>query len=128
MKLAVLGAGKPPHGKRPTASEQLLAGITPVKRTMSVVGADPAATQIVAGYEHEEIQRKFPDVLLRHNLDWETSGSVESFFQLDLNGVEPLFITYSDIVFSRRLVDNLVAVDADAVIGWDSRFLSKHVT
>ena len=126
MKLAVLAAGKPLHGKRPTASEEVLAGITSVKWTMSVADASSANTQVVVGYGHEEIQRQLPDAAIRVNSSWETSSSVESFFKLDLDGVEPLLVTYSDIVFSRRLVENIVAADADVVVGWDAQFLSEH--
>lgn len=126
MNLAVLAAGKPLQGKRPTASEEVLAGITSVSWTMSVVGSSPTETQIVVGYEHEEIQRQLPDATIRVNSSWETSGSIESFLKLDLDALEPLLVTYSDIIFSRRLVDSIVAVDADVIIGWDSQFLSKR--
>lgn len=126
MKLAILAAGMPLYGERPTASDQVLAGITSAKWTISVVGASQPTTQLVVGYRQEEIQRQLPETTIRINSSWETSGSVGSFFALDLSESEPLFITYSDIVFSRRLVENLMALDTDVVIGWDSRFLREH--
>lgn len=94
---------------------------------MSVVGATTSNTQIVVGYEYEEIQRALPDVNLQLNPDWQRCGSVGSFLSLNFDECDSILATYSDIVFGRRLVENLGTLNADVVVAWDSKFLSRFV-
>lgn len=127
MKLAILAAGKPVHGVNPTASSQVLSDIPAARWAISAAGVKTSDTQIVAGYEYEVIQNALPDTLLRLNPNWQTSGSVGSFFSLDLDESEPILLTYSDIVFSRGLVEDLAEVDGDVVVAWDSKFLNTRL-
>lgn len=126
LKLAILAAGRPLYSNRPTASEYVLAEVPAAKWNMAVVGAGILSTQIVVGFGSKEIQRAIPDAILRLNRQWQTSGSVGSFFGLDFDHTEPIVVTYGDIVFSRLLVQNLAKEDADVVVAWDSQFLAKH--
>lgn len=126
MKLAILAAGKPFYSDHPLASERVFADVPAASWTMSVVGADTMSAQIVVGYSHEDVQQAIPGALLRLNPDWKASGSVGSFFCLDFDCLESILVTYSDVVFSRQIVENLVKEDADVVVAWDSQFLSKY--
>lgn len=126
MKLVLLAAGKPAFGGPPSASEKVLANIPAAKWAISVAGLTPADCQIVVGFDHEKVQKALPDVELRINPKWRTSGSVGSFLCVDLNEPNSIIVSYSDIVFSRKVFENLANEEADVVVGWDNQFLSKH--
>jgi choline kinase len=127
VKLAILAAGKPVHAVKPSTSEHVLSDIPAAKWTISVAGVKTSDTQIVAGYDFDVIQNTLPDTLLRFNPNWQTSGSIESFFCLDLDESEPLLLTYGDIIFRRGLVEKLAEVDGDVVVAWDSQFLNGRL-
>lgn len=126
MQLAILAAGKPGSGSRPSAVENVLSGMSSTKWTASVVNRVGMKFQIVGGYKIEDLRDAFPEAILQVNLNWRNSGSIGSFFRLDLGASETLLVTYSDIVFSRRLVEDMAAVEADLVVAWDSQFSAKH--
>lgn len=126
MKLVLLAAGMPVFGGPPPAAEKVLANISAAKWALSVVGIEPSDCRIVAGFDYEKVQQVLPDVALQINPEWRTSGSVGSFLCVNFDEPDSVLVSYSDIVFSRKVVENVANEEADVVVAWDDHFLSKH--
>ena len=86
---------------------------------------------IVTGYKHEAIQ--IPDAIIYHNPDYETTNMVESLMCIDKNFFSSdVIISYSDILFTEKLLENVMHFDDDIVVAadmnWRNYWIKRYGT
>jgi choline kinase len=80
----------------------------------------------IGGYRIETVRDLYPDFEFRHNTDWENNNILESlFYAEDLMG-EPFMCCYSDILFTTKIVSDVLESDADISLAVDTEWLVRY--
>ena len=80
----------------------------------------------IGGYRIDTVRENYPDFVFRHNTDWPNNNILESlFFAEDLMD-EPFVCCYSDILFTPRVVADLISGDDDISLGVDTEWLDRY--
>lgn len=74
----------------------------------------------VGGYRMESVQREYPHFTFRHNPEWERNNILVSLMHAEDLMDRPFITTYSDILFTRDIVADLIASPADIALGMDT--------
>ena len=74
----------------------------------------------VGGYRIEAVERAYPHFTFRHNRDWENNNILVSLMCAEDLMDRPFVTAYSDILFTRDIVSNLLAAGADIALGMDT--------
>ncbi len=80
----------------------------------------------IGGYEIEKIMQCYDKIRFSVNPRWESTGSVGSFFALDLSPAHDYFVSYSDIVFHPEFVKKILSHKEDIVVAVDSKWKSRY--
>lgn len=76
---------------------------------------------IVTGYMHDKI--KISDVQYFHNPKYDVTNMIESLMcAVDVNNTDDILISYSDIVFSKETLQQLIDMEGDIVVAADSHW------
>ncbi len=80
----------------------------------------------IGGYRIESVRDEYPDLTFRHNTDWPNNNILASlFFAEDLMD-EPFVCCYSDILFTKQIVGDVLNSDADMVLAIDTEWLVRY--
>ncbi len=85
-----------------------------------------ASVHFVSGYKSGEIQRRYPDIDVIHNADWETTGPARSLALAHLGSRTATYVTYADVVFRPDTVARLAAAEGDIVLAVDSAWRGRY--
>ncbi len=80
----------------------------------------------IGGYQIEKVRRDYPQLEFRHNAQWEHNNILESLFCAEDLMSEPFICCYSDILFTPRVVSQLVESSADIALGVDTAWLVRY--
>jgi len=122
----ILGAGAPHYGSQPTLLEPVN-GICVFDWLLDALTPSQSKIDLVLGYQSKTIIARYPHINILENSNWDTTGSVYSLLQADLQGADELLACYGDILFRQKLVDALNVVDAPVVVAWDSQWKQRYV-
>jgi L-glutamine-phosphate cytidylyltransferase len=87
-------------------------------------GVDEIA--FIGGYRIEAVQDAYPEFTFRHNADWENNNILASLFcAADLMD-RPFMCCYSDILFSSKIVGDLVQNDDAIALAVDTQWLNRY--
>jgi choline kinase len=86
----------------------------------------PAHFLFVGGYNLEQVARRYPGWTFAVNADWERSGPTGSLFAAPLTEGRRHFVSYTDVVYRRDLVERLWAAEEDVVLAVDSRWEERY--
>ena len=80
------------------------------------------ATEIcfIGGYRIESVQAEYPEFTFRHNPEWESNNILVSLMYAEDLMDRPFLTSYSDILFTKDVVDGLIAASADIALGIDT--------
>ena len=80
----------------------------------------------IGGYRVEVVQREYPKFEFRHNRDWQNNNIMESLFCASDLMDEPFMCCYSDILFTKNIVRDVLGSDADISLGVDTEWLVRY--
>ena len=129
-QIVILGAGSPYKGEEPSALTPLMGGQRVLDWIIDAFSVlDDPEFHYIGGYGIQKIIDLYPEINFEINPRWKTTGSVGSLLKAPLVEGNALFITYSDIVFRRSVVEELNASEVDITIvvdrEWKTRYKSR---
>jgi choline kinase len=84
----------------------------------------------IGGYQIDKVRELHPELTYRHNDNWQNNNILASLFYAEDLMEGPFICCYSDILFSPRVVETLLASKDDIALvvdtGWAARY--KHRT
>ena len=80
----------------------------------------------IGGYRIEVVQGEYPEFQFRHNTDWQNNNIMESLFYASDLMDEPFMCCYSDILFTKNIVRDLLSSEADISLAVDSEWLVRY--
>lgn len=127
IDLYFLGAGKPSSGSRPSA----LKNIANKTRAMDWQlhsfknHVELKNTYFLGGYNVEDVAKSYPDLNFSIMPNWENSSALNTLLNAPLSG-NPSFISYTDTLFRKEFIDELVLEKSEVTIvidsQWENRF------
>ncbi|MDP6553687.1 MAG: phosphocholine cytidylyltransferase family protein [Pirellulaceae bacterium] len=79
----------------------------------------------IGGYRIVCVRENYPDFAFRHNADWENNNILESLLHAEDLMDEPFLCCYSDILFTAKIVSDVLQRDADIALGVDTGWLAR---
>ncbi len=128
-KVIILGAGRPHFGIMPaslvytSASQRVLDW--QIDAYMDTLNIDESKITFIGGYNISDIIEKYPQLDYKINKKWNEAGIVKSLLCADILESEEYFISYSDIIFSKKIVRLLTEIDADIVLACDIKWKNQ---
>lgn len=80
----------------------------------------------IGGYQIDKVRAAYPEFTFRHNDDWPNNNILASLFYAEDLMDEPFVCCYSDILFSPRAVESLLANRDDAALLVDTAWLQRY--
>jgi len=80
----------------------------------------------IGGYRIEKVQERHPELTFRHNDNWQNNNILASLFYAEDLMDEPFICCYSDVLFSSRVVDSLLANTSDIALVVDTRWGDRY--
>ena len=127
MDVFLLGAGKPATGDRPSA----LKNVTLNTRAMdwqihsfeSI--ADHNDIHYLGGYHVDEVIENYQQLNFTVVPDWKTRSVLHTLLKAPFTG-RSIIVSYSDTVFRKEVVSDMLLVDADVVFCVDSHWKERY--
>jgi choline kinase len=79
----------------------------------------------IGGYRIDRVRQNYPDFAFRHNTDWENNNILESLLYAEDLMDEPFLCCYSDILFTAKIVSDVLQCDADIALAVDTGWLAR---
>lgn len=122
----MLGAGRPARGEHPSALRK-----TPDQRRIldwisdaySELNAD---WHFIGGFQLEEMVRAYPHINYSINSEWRDTGSCASLFIAPLDKNSTNYVSYTDIIFNRQVVNDLRHKSGDVVLAVDTLWKDRY--
>ena len=80
----------------------------------------------IGGYRIETVRDSYPELLFRHNTDWQNNNILESLLYAEDLMDGPFMCCYSDILFTSTIVEAMLNRDADISLAVDSEWLVRY--
>lgn len=80
----------------------------------------------IGGYRIEQVQSGYPQFSFRNNADWQNNNILVSLMHAEDLMDEPFICCYSDILFTPRIVGDLLASDDDISLAVDTDWLVRY--
>jgi choline kinase len=80
----------------------------------------------IGGYRMEAVQREYPHFTFRENREWEQNNILVSLMYAEDLMDQPFVTTYSDILYTGKIVSALVASPADLALGMDTDWRTHY--
>ena len=80
----------------------------------------------IGGYQVEAVERAYPHFTFRYNHEWEQNNILVSLMYAEDLMDRPFVTTYSDILYTGRIVADLVGSPADIALGMDTDWRTHY--
>ncbi len=80
----------------------------------------------IGGYRIDTVRDQYPDFEFRHNSDWENNNILASLFYAEDLMDEPFMCCYSDILFTTKIVADVLRSGADISLAVDTDWLVRY--
>ena len=80
----------------------------------------------IGGYQIDLVRRDYPQFDFRHNADWQNNNILASLLHAEDLMDEPFLCAYSDILFTPKVIEQLLASQADIALGVDTEWLQRY--
>ena len=80
----------------------------------------------VGGYRIEQVRDAYPEFAFRHNSNWPNNNILASLFYAEDLMDQPFICCYSDILFSRRVVESLLGCSNDIGLAVDTHWMDRY--
>ena len=127
MEIFLLGAGKPARGQNPTALKNIALNTRVMDWQLHSFESIAVKNSIhyLGGYHIEDVIKHYPELNFTVNPNWESQGVLNTFLKSPLSGC-PAIVSYSDTIFRKEVISDIVSIDADVVFGIDSTWKQRY--
>lgn len=80
----------------------------------------------IGGYRIDCVRDNYADFAFRHNTDWENNNILASLLYAEDLMDEPFVCCYSDILFTAKIVSDVLDCQADIALGVDTDWLTRY--
>ena len=80
----------------------------------------------IGGYQINKVREQYPELLLRHNANWQQNNILASLFCAEDLMSGPFICAYSDILFTPTVVARVLASDADMALVVDTAWSERY--
>ncbi|MCH7728241.1 MAG: phosphocholine cytidylyltransferase family protein [Planctomycetes bacterium] len=80
----------------------------------------------IGGYQIDKVREDYPQLNFRDNVDWPKNNILVSLFYAEDVMEEPFICCYSDVLFTPRVVESLLASDEDIALAVDTAWLERY--
>lgn len=80
----------------------------------------------IGGYRINVVREDYPHLTFRENVDWENNNILASLMYAEDLMDQPFICCYSDILFTPRIVADLLKSQADIALGVDTAWLERY--
>ncbi len=132
MDVFLLGAGRPARGRKPSALKHIALNTKAMDWQIHSFESIASLDDIhyLGGYHVDEVIKNYPQLNFTVIPDWEKRSLLHTFLKAPFTG-QPVVAAYSDTVFRKELVTEMLSVDADVVFCidslWKERYESRSV-
>ncbi len=127
MEVYFLGAGRPAQGNKPAALRSIALNTKAMDwqlhRFESVCNAGNIS--FLGGYHVDKVIDNYPFLKYQVIPNWEKSSVLHTLLKAQFTGCSVL-VTYSDTVFRKNSIEELVKIDADIVFAIDSCWKERY--
>ncbi|MFC1518911.1 PEP-utilizing enzyme [Pseudomonadota bacterium] len=129
IELYFLGAGKPQSGNKPAALKHIANNTKAMDWQLhSFEDSVPSKnTYFLGGYHVDDVVKAYPDLNFTIIPDWETSTALDTLLHAPFSG-KPVVISYSDTLFRKEYVDDLLESQSDVTIVIDSLWRKRYAS
>jgi choline kinase len=128
MKIFLLGAGRPAHGKKPSALKTIALNTKALDWQINAFEkAFGKSIQIhfLGGYHVEEIARNYPSLDFSVIPDWEKHSVVHTLLKAPISE-ESILVSYSDTIFRPETLVKLISTGSDVAAAYDSNWIHRY--
>lgn len=80
----------------------------------------------IGGYLIDSVRQDYPDFTFCHNKDWENNNILASLLHAEDLMDEPFLCCYSDVLFTPKIVADVMSSEADIALAVDSEWLVRY--
>lgn len=80
----------------------------------------------IGGYRIDVVREDYPHFTFRHNRDWENNNILESLMHAADLMDEPFVCSYSDTLFSSRLIAGILGSEQDITLSADTEWTERY--
>lgn len=126
LDVYLLGAGRPAQGHKPAALRNIALNTKAMDWQLHSFESVAKVENIsfLGGYNVGEVIENYTFLKYQVIPDWEQNNVLHSFLRAQFTG-RPIIVSYSDTVFRKKSIEELVKVDADIVFAVDSRWKER---
>tara|TARA_B100001057_G_C22870171_1_gene958470 strand:- start:3482 stop:6478 length:2997 start_codon:yes stop_codon:yes gene_type:complete len=124
--LIILGAGKPHSGQDPAALKKIFQKFSTLNFILDFSKKMNLKTTYVSGFKSVKIKKKFPNLQIIHNKEWNKTGPIFSLDKVPLKANEDIIIMYSDILVRFETFKNLAQSKKDFTCIIDSNYKKRY--
>lgn len=127
MDVFLLGAGRPAHGSKPSALKNIALNTKAMDWQLHSFEAicDADDFHFLGGYHVDEVIKKYPHLNYTVIPDWENKSVLHTFLKAPFSN-RPAFAIYSDTVFRKEIIADVLSIDADVVFCIDSLWKERY--
>jgi glutamine kinase len=127
MDVFLLGAGKPAVGDRPSALKNIAPNTTAMDWQINSFEliADHHDIHYLGGYHVDEVIKNYPKLNFTVIPDWEMRSVLYTLLKAPFTG-RSIIVSYSDTVFRKEVISDVLLVDAEIVFCVDSNWKKRY--
>ncbi len=127
MDVFLLGAGRPATGKRPSALKLIARDTNAIDWQIHSFEASTNINKIhfLGGYNVDEVIADYPDLNFTIVPNWEKESILHTLLKAPFSDNE-VIVSYSDTVFRKETISNILKIDADIVFCIDSCWKERY--
>ena len=126
-ELYFLGAGKPVSGGRPAAIKNIINNTRALDWQLDSFSevVEERDIYFLGGYHIAEVVELYPNLNFTITPDWQLKNALDTLLHAPLSG-ESAFITYSDTLFGKHLIDELPIHSNEVLVVVDSLWKKRY--
>lgn len=130
MNVFLLGAGRPAHGKKPSALKYIARNTKAMDWQLHSFEEVTSLDEIhyLGGYHVSEVIKSYPKINYTVIPDWDSQSVLHTLFKAPFSSGRPALIAYSDTLFRKKSVSEVANVEADVVFCVDSSWKQRYET
>ena len=80
----------------------------------------------IGGYQIDKVREEYPELRFYHNDDWANNNILASLMYAEAEMNDEFICCYSDILFTQKVISDLLKVDGDITVVCDTDWLKRY--
>ena len=127
MDIFLLGAGRPAHGKKPSALKNIALNTRAMDWQIHSFDSicDGYEIHYLGGYHVDAVIKNYPDINYTVIPEWEKKTVLHTLLKAPFSNRSAL-VSYSDTIFRKEIIAQMLLVNADVVFCIDSHWKERY--